>query len=83
MANSLWPISALRLDDKNPRLPPSIQGKSQSDILKYLFDKGSLEELAHSFVDNGFFPHEPLAILAMRRMGSTSYLRGTVVSPRS
>lgn len=64
MANRLWAISSLKLDDQNPRLPPGLQGKSQSELLRYLFDKCALEELATSFIDNGFFPHEPLAILA-------------------
>jgi hypothetical protein len=59
----LRPVSELKLDTQNPRLPESKQGASQSEILRHLFEHDALDELAQSYVDNGFFPHEPVIVL--------------------
>ena len=57
------PVGKLLLDSKNPRLPERLRGGSQSQILKFLHAQGVLEELAQSFLDNGFFQHEPLIVI--------------------
>lgn len=59
-----YPVGALLLDPENPRLveyglPP---GASQNDILKLLWERMAVEEIAMSIAYNGFFPHEPLFI---------------------
>jgi DNA-binding transcriptional ArsR family regulator len=54
------PIEDLRLDSNNPRLPEDLVGADQGDLLRYLYEHGVLEELGRSFVDNGYFVHEPL-----------------------
>lgn len=56
-------VKSLRLDPKNPRLPEAIHDSNQSELLAYLFAHGTLEELAQSYLDNGFFDHEPLIVL--------------------
>ena len=56
-------VADLELDPQNPRLPELVQGKSQSELLKHIFEHHVLEEIAQSYVDNGFFPHEPLIVL--------------------
>jgi hypothetical protein len=56
-------VADLKLDPENPRLPTELHGLEESEILSFLFDRGALEELAQSFLDNGFFEHEPLIIL--------------------
>ncbi len=56
-------IDILDLDPQNPRLPEEIAGKPPSTLLRYFYDHMVLEELAQSFVDNGFFMHEPLIIM--------------------
>jgi hypothetical protein len=56
-------VSLLDLDPQNPRLPEDLLGKSQSLILKYLYDNLVLDELAQSFLDNSYFLHEPLIIM--------------------
>lgn len=58
------PLSLLRLDDQNPRVPEDLQGAQQVEHLRYLFDNGVLDELAASFADNGYFRQEPLLVLA-------------------
>ena len=40
---ALYPAESLKLDPENPRLPESLHGKSQSEILKYLFETATLE----------------------------------------
>ena len=56
------PVETLLLDEKNPRLPERLHQRPQSEILEYLYAQGTLEELAYSFRDNGFFRQEPLLV---------------------
>ena len=56
-------VRDLELDPGNPRLPESFQGGSQRNLLRHFFEHDVLEEIAQSYVDNGFFPHEPLIVL--------------------
>ena len=60
------PFDRLLLDDENPRLPEGLRGASQSEILGFLHEQGVLEELAQSYLDNGFFRHEPLIVVQER-----------------
>lgn len=57
------PLSRLLLDPKNPRLPEHLVDGSQASQLRYLFENGTLDELARSFADNGYFDQEPLLVL--------------------
>lgn len=57
------PTDTLLLDPENPRLPERIQGGSQDELLEYLFDNDVLDELAASFVANGYFDNEPILVL--------------------
>ncbi|MCY4506652.1 MAG: ParB N-terminal domain-containing protein [Acidobacteria bacterium] len=56
------PVDELRLDDENPRLPERIRGRPQSEILRFLYENGVLEEIAQSYMDHGFFQNEPLIV---------------------
>jgi len=58
----LLPVERLRLDTDNPRLPETVVGQPQHAVLTYLHEQAVLEELAASFVDNGYFAHEPLIV---------------------
>ena len=60
------PFDKLLLDSENPRLPERIHQQPQSEILRYLREQGVLEELARSYLDNGFFQHEPLIVVRNR-----------------
>ncbi|MGZ0143175.1 ParB N-terminal domain-containing protein [Rhodococcus qingshengii] len=53
-------VDKLDLDPFNPRLPESIVGQPQTRLLRWLFDHGTLGELAVSMADTGFFQNEPL-----------------------
>ena len=69
-------VRKLRLHSKNPRLPEHLVGSSQTDILEYLHGNGALDELAKSFLDNGFFPHEPLIVSRPDDNGAREVLEG-------
>ncbi len=75
------PFSTLMLDNKNPRLPESAYGKSQSDLMAIFYRDYALDELAESYAANGFFPTEALLILpdgsvieGNRRLAALKYL---------
>ena len=56
-------VEDLRLDTENPRLPEELQGSPEPEILTYLWENAVLDELIRSFLDNGFFEHEPLIVV--------------------
>ena len=56
-------VDNLLFDSQNPRLPERLHGGSQSNILSFLRKEGVLEELAQSYLDNGYFQHEPLIVI--------------------
>jgi len=58
------PFGDLLLDPDNPRLPEHLRGGSQPKILEYLYENGVLDELARSYLNNGFFQHEHLIVTA-------------------
>ena len=55
-------LDDLLLDPFNPRLPEELQGGTQVEILDYLYRNSVLDELARSYINNGFFQHEPLIV---------------------
>jgi hypothetical protein len=57
-----FPVDSLLFDVKNPRLAEFViePNASQADLLKILWEKMAIEELAMSIAYNGYFVHEPL-----------------------
>jgi hypothetical protein len=55
------PVESLLLDPENPRVPETV-GRTQSDLLNYIFDTGALSELADSLLDNGYFAPDRLVV---------------------
>lgn len=81
MENQTRRVSELRLDDRNPRLPEELQGKGQVELLDEFHQRYNLEELASSYIKNGFFPAEALIIIedgtvieGNRRLAALKYL---------
>ncbi len=70
-------VARLRLDPKNPRLVELglRDDVPQFDIMKALWDKMAVEELAMSIAFNGYFPHEPL-FLEERDDGDWTVIEG-------
>lgn len=69
-------VQELRLDSSNPRLPEHLHGADQPQLLEHLFATAALDELATSFLDNGFFPHEPLIVSRLDEGGQHDVLEG-------
>jgi hypothetical protein len=55
------PYQLLRLDPENPRVPETVE-KNQRALLEFIYDRGSLAELAESMLDNGYFAPERLVV---------------------
>jgi hypothetical protein len=65
-------VERLLLDTRNPRLPETLVGADRTEVLDYLVANGVLEELAQSFIDNGYFRHEPM--IATPEAGSDRFV---------
>ena len=70
------PVANLLLDGDNPRLPERLHRGSQSELLDFLHEQGVLEELAQSYLDHGFFQHEPLIVLPTGKQGKYTVVEG-------
>lgn len=57
------PLSELKLDSKNPRMPVSYHGKEEEDIIEYMLLDASLIELMLAIGENDFFPGEQLLVV--------------------
>ena len=74
-------FSSLKLDDRNPRLPEEYQGSDQVSLMRVFYRNYDLDELASSYVKNGFFDAEALIIVddgtvieGNRRLAALKYL---------
>jgi ParB-like nuclease domain. len=55
-------LKSLDLDPRNPRLV--VDGTpTQAELLEQLYEDESLDELVHSFLQNGYFAEEPLVVV--------------------
>src|SRR4051812_23214092 len=54
------PVSALRLDPLNPRLPEEVQGTGQTELANYICEAYDALSVAWSIAEHGFFESEPL-----------------------
>jgi len=59
-------VDRLYLDPDNPRLPEDAQGKSESELMKYLYRGFNLDELVNSMSQNGYFQEEPLVVIPQK-----------------
>ena len=59
------PLEQLLLDAKNPRLAwrAGSTGIKQEDLIEALWVEMSVDEVAWSIAENGFFPSEPLFVI--------------------
>ena len=56
-------ISELLLDPDNPRLKSISPGATQFDLVKALYEEMSVDEVAMSIAENGYFEEEPLIVI--------------------
>lgn len=57
------PLSQLRFDPSNPRLPPSFDGDDEDAVLEWMLDDATIIELMNSIGENGYFEVEPLLVI--------------------
>jgi len=57
------PISELRFDPRNPRLPENMDDYSQDGLLTHIAVEYNAIDVAKSIAAHGYFPSEPLIIL--------------------
>jgi hypothetical protein len=57
------PLDALYLDPDNPRLPPDVRGRSQSEIAVFIERQYDALNVAQSIARHRFFPSEALVII--------------------
>ncbi|GGO72161.1 hypothetical protein [Nocardioides deserti] len=70
------PLDLLLLDPMNPRIPEALQNQEQEVILQHLFDNDVLDELASSFLENGYFENEPVLVLPPDESGRRIVVEG-------
>jgi len=68
MAEKNWPsrsmaVKNIYLDHKNPRLGQKASQLSPHEIIQYLFDHDSAEEIAFSINTRGYFANEPILVV--------------------
>jgi hypothetical protein len=59
----LVPIESLRFDPDNPRLPSSVDGRKESEVLKWMLENATLPELMAAIGEQGYFVGEPLLVV--------------------
>lgn len=57
------PVTNLKLDDENPRLPEYLFGKGEDKIMDYMLLEESTLELIQAIGEKGFFPGEMLLVV--------------------
>lgn len=86
------PVSHLRLDPDNPRLPEEADGWTTSELVEYFHREHALDEIIESMLTNGFFRQEALLVLSEpdpstdqyivvegnRRLASLMFIHGAV-----
>lgn len=70
------PLSSLRLDPQNPRLPADMQGQSQEDLAVHLELGFDALTVAESIASHGFFGSEPLIVIAGDNPGEWVVVEG-------
>lgn len=58
------PLSSLRLDPLNPRIPDSLHGRDQEEIAVHVELAFDALTVGQSIASHGFFPSEPLIVIA-------------------
>jgi len=57
------PVSKLHFDPNNPRLPSSVDGKDENNVLEWMLKEATLIELMGSIGETGYSMGEPLLVV--------------------
>jgi hypothetical protein len=69
-------VKDLRFDPKNPRLPSSLNGTIERDVLGWMMAEGNIPELMASIGSAGYFPGEPLLVIPGKQRGTFDVIEG-------
>jgi hypothetical protein len=72
-ATELVPIENLRFDPDNPRLPSSVDGHKESEVLKWMLESATLPELMAAIGEQGYFVGEPLLVVPANKSKGNVY----------
>jgi hypothetical protein len=70
------PLSGLRLDPLNPRIPDSLHGRDQEEIAIHVELAFDALTVGQSIASHGFFPSEPLIVIADDGDGDWTVIEG-------
>lgn len=65
------PVDALHFDPTNPRLPATIDGGDEGQVLRWMLEDAGLTDLMRSIASQGFFAGEPLLVVERTDAGFT------------
>lgn len=69
-------VGNLRFDPKNPRLPSTLNGTNERDVLGWMLAEGNIPELMASIGSAGYFPGEPLLVIPGKARGTFDVIEG-------
>ncbi len=70
------PLDRLELDNQNPRLPKSLKGCSEAEIIHFMLLDASLIELMLAIGKNGYFPGEQLLVTPIENSSKLRVIEG-------
>ncbi|WP_130854976.1 ParB/RepB/Spo0J family partition protein [Olivibacter jilunii] len=56
------PVDQLFFDPENPRLPRTVNGSDEQEVINWMLENENVIELMASIAEKGFFPAEPLLV---------------------
>ncbi len=69
-------LNELEFDSENPRLPSTINGNNEKDVISWMLSDASILELMGSIGEKGFFPGEPILAIPSKRKGVYTVIEG-------
>lgn len=70
------PIASLHFDAENPRFSRTLDGSSESEVLRFMLEDAGLVDLMRSIAAQGFFPGEPLLVSPAPQLGEWIVVEG-------
>lgn len=61
-------VSDLIFDPENPRLPKSVNGNNESEVIQWMLENENVTELMASIAEKGFFAAEPLLVSLSKKV---------------
>lgn len=72
----LVPVDHLHFDPQNPRLPSTLNPRSEPEILEWMLDDGTIIEIMNSIGEQGYFAGEPLLAIPAEEAGHYEVVEG-------